>query len=104
MMKTTASTNSPATAFSAAGIGLRRRFGAFGAGDFAGGADFGAAPGVAGTSALIGRVIGGNANAWPAHPGWLVGQLSFLKRLTDQSINDENEQLRIDEGDGWISH
>jgi hypothetical protein len=57
--------NNPAIAFSAPGIGLRRGFGAFGA------------AGVAGTSALIGRVIDGNANAWHAYSGWLVGQLNF---------------------------
>ena len=75
-------------------MGLRCRFcgfGGFGAGAFAGPS--------AGTSALIGRVIAGNANAWP---DWLAGQLSSWDWLTDQSINEL--RLRVDEGDGWISH
>ena len=43
-MKTRASTNSPAIAFNAAGIGLRRRFGALGAGDLADAGALGATP------------------------------------------------------------
>jgi hypothetical protein len=72
-MKTTARRKSPAIAFNAAGIGLRRLlgdvpFGLFG--DllgFAGGFPLGSE---AGTSALIGRVIG--AHATRVKVGWLV--------------------------------
>jgi hypothetical protein len=68
-MKTTASTNSPAIALSAAGIGLRRRFVDFGA-FRAGGFSAALAGSVAGTSAFIGRVI--ERNATRAQVGGLV--------------------------------
>jgi hypothetical protein len=66
-MKTTASTNSPATAFSAAGTGLRRRFGEGGVGG-SGASGFRAS--IAGTSALIGRVM--TAQRYTRGTGWSV--------------------------------
>ncbi len=88
-MKTTASTNSAAIAFIAAGTGRRRGFGGAGAGASRGSAT--------GTSALIGRVIreatllgpgacgqadstevADTRSATRAQP-WLVGQLSWWR-------------------------
>src|SRR5665811_2527273 len=96
-MKTIASANSPAIAFSAPGIGLRRRFGlAVGFRAWVGGClGFGAPPPCGrapGTSALIGcsRATAGTLQA----RSWLVGQLSFEVRLTDQSINSLQQATR----------